>query len=192
MMVVAAGVFVYLTRNFWLGQLRAYALGSEIIAAENYTRHLPEVDRLDGFFLWDPPPGAVLDTFPGLGDERYPIVARVERTGPEAQRFARAWRDLPCGLSPTCGALCHEPRYGLRFYQHQRLVYATSFCWHCGNFTVPVLLFHTTYPFDRKEPRAHELLTQLQAVFPNLSPGPKWGGAGLLLDGHLHGFASVP
>lgn len=63
------------------------------------------------------------------------VLASKELIGKDAEAVASQWRSL--SFDRTSSAFCHFPAYGLRFYCRGELVFETSVCWECTNFSLP-------------------------------------------------------
>lgn len=103
------------------------------------TKDLPKVDRVEiarllalGSPIENTNNTANLFRIEKDGPYRYAIERRVILTGAEAGDFATKWRGLRADMGFS--GLCHEPVYAVSFLKATRIVFQTSFCWHCSNF----------------------------------------------------------
>jgi HEAT repeat protein len=112
------------------------------------------------------PPGA--ETFRMPSGEIRLIKKRVVLSGTEAEAVAAEWRALKFGIQYQ--ALCHGPVYGLKFigtkslffYSWEKVLFQTTVCWHCSNFTIP----RGYGGFDGRDPSILKLKTHLEAILP--------------------------
>jgi len=164
--VVVLGLFVYLTRDFWVTTLRSYFIGRTYVAAQEFGRFLPPVDEIEILALGGAVPDDTPDSFPpDLGD-RLGTVNRHTIHGPEAEQLASIWRDID--FDRHFAGLCHQPYYALRFRHHGKLILETSVCWKCSTYTVPAGIFgHTYYGFDSKSELGQKLLSTLTQYAPH-------------------------
>jgi hypothetical protein len=125
------------------------------------TTALPHCDRVEVFRIngW----GAIgtRAEFPFVGN----VGVRGQETlsGVDAEAFAALWRSQR--FDWRFQGLCHDPAYGLRFYNSGRVVFETSVCFKCSNFSTSIY-GATFWGFDSKAPQSAELLHRLQALFP--------------------------
>lgn len=161
----------YLSRNFWLRQARAYALGRIVVASEDYGRNLPAIDTVEVFTLDD----ASVDHTQGfLGVFFTPKGTRGHKTliGQDAQTVSELWRHLRFGHEYA--ALCFSPVYGLQFKQGGQIIFQTSVCWDCSGYTLPVTPFGATgNGFDSHSPNALKLFEVLEQHVPLPKPQPE-------------------
>lgn len=143
-----------------------------------YTEDLPEITSVEVFALsGNPSDGAAADArFPIRPyDESSAVVASKEISGASAQAVAKLWRKLKPGAVHTA---CHLPVYGLRFYREaknemgseKQLLFETSICWKCANFSVPQIYpggSFTWFYFDAASKDAVALKELLQSTVPN-------------------------
>jgi hypothetical protein len=85
---------------------------------------------------------------------------RVRVSGPEAERIAALWRELPAGEQGRC----HIPPFGLRFYSGGRLLGRASICWHCNNIFGDAGDEHLFFAFDAARPKSRELLAECERI----------------------------
>jgi hypothetical protein len=97
-----------------------------------------EVDRLQAYMAGEkdqpqPPPGAPL--FP-MNPDGYTLVVtgKVTLSGADAEKLADEWRHLDFGVQYQ--ALCHFPIYGLKFVSGNQVLFQTTICWHCSDFSL--------------------------------------------------------
>ena len=167
----------WLSRDFWREQARAYARGTLEVAAENYGSLLPEIDRIELSVIGSGT-ASVTNGFPERAGKLayYPILSQKTLTGDDAQEFRKRWRAMT--FSWALSGLCHEPAYGLRFYNDKKLIFETTVCWKCSNFYLSTPLGYTYCGFDRKNPQAHAVLELLQKHAP-LPEQTKGSGLGI-------------
>lgn len=91
-------------------------------------------------------------------------LAQTSVSGLEAEAIASQWRQQHFG--PQFQMLCHEPAYGLRFYKGARLLFETSVCFKCHNFSTAIF-GGGFWGFDAEAPQAAELLKQLEQLLPS-------------------------
>ena len=161
---VGVGLFLvtYGLRDFWFRQLRIYILGLEEVRAEEYGYRLPEVDEIEVMAL-----AAGWPTAPNGSDQvaGYPVTGRTVLRAEDAGNVAGLWRSIRRGREFS--AMCHEPVYALRFRQHGTLLFETTICWHCHNYTIPFgILGRSEYGFDSQSEKAQALLAFLQSRVP--------------------------
>jgi hypothetical protein len=168
--IVCLGVFVYLTRDFWHDQLRAYFLGRIEVVAEHYQRLPEDIDTVEIFTLSDDLNPDDKNGF--VGDSG--IVETIEHktlTGTDAKEVVDLWRYQAVGR--IFQAMCFEPAYGLQFKRSGKIYFQTAICFHCNGYTLPVPPFGTVqYGFDAKNKEGQKLLETLQRHLP-LPPEPK-------------------
>jgi hypothetical protein len=125
---------------------------------------MPGVDEIEVMSLGD-----LDDTSPN-GPERiehYTIVRRATLYGEDAKKAAELWRHIRRGTEFS--AVCHNPAYALRFRQGGKLIFETTVCWECHNFTIPVGIPEpVVYGFDAESKEAQSLLQLLQSFVPLL------------------------
>lgn len=156
---------VWLTRDFWYEQLRAYARGTIELATDKYGSELPPVDKVE-FSILGIGSASAADGFPGrVGNlVYYRVTSQSSITDKEAKEFTKAWRAMP--FSWKYGALCHEPVYGLRFFNKEKLIFETTLCWKCSNFYVPTQFGYSYCGFRAKSPQAEVIWDLLQKHAP--------------------------
>jgi HEAT repeat protein len=130
-----------------------------------YTSELPPVTRVEISRISRADsknyPAPDSKTFP-VGDEKHGAIvhAQTNLIGPTAFEIANSWRRLHFGYEFQ--AACHEPAYGLRFFSGKKLLFETSVCWGCHNFTVPGAFMG----FDAESADAQRLLQQITQFIP--------------------------
>jgi hypothetical protein len=138
---------------------------------KRYTSELPQVTTVQLSRIsrtsaeQGPPPNAKY--FPVHDHKKSAIIhAQTNLVGANALQIADEWRSLEFGWEYQ--ALCHEPAYGLRFYRGKKLLFETSVCWECHNFTVRdgFMGFHATAP------PAQRFLQSLNRHLPISAPIP--------------------
>ena len=155
-------VIGYGFRDFWLRQLRTYVVGVVEIRSEELGYLLPEVDEIETVSLKGLAPDSVASDDAILG---YRIHARATVRADQAVEIADLWRKQRRGRHFS--AMCHSPGFALRFLQDGKLVFETTVCWECHNYTLPVGIFgRTTYGFDADTDQSRELLKLLETHAP--------------------------
>lgn len=151
----------YCLRDFWTGQLRIYLVGLLEVRAEEFGYRLPDVDEVEVMSLGD-------DNLAAPNDKthfaRHLVVGNTMLHGNDATKVATLWRSLRRGRGFS--AMCHDPVYALRFRQHGKMIFETSICWKCHNYTIPIGFGTTEYGFDADRGDAQQLFTLLQSYFP--------------------------
>ena len=154
-------VFGYCLRDFWIGQLRIYLLGLLEVRAEEFGYRLPDVDEVAIMSLGD----EVAMPNDENHFERYGVLGHVVLHGDDATKVANLWRSLRRGRGYS--AMCHDPVYALRFRQRGKVLFETTICWKCHNYTIPIGWFgRTEYGFDSNREDAQTLFTLLQSYVP--------------------------
>lgn len=163
--IVALTVFVYLTRGFWITTIRSYFIGRIHIAALDYGRFLPAVDKVEILALRGKVPKGTPDSFPPDIGASLGTVNRQTIRGGKAEEIADLWRGIE--FSDHFAAICHQPFYAIRFRHHGKLILETSVCWNYSTYMVPVFLGNVPYGFDSKSEKAQELLAMLTRYAPH-------------------------
>lgn len=154
--------------------LQILRLGEMYYRVEQVTENLPQVDKVEINLLEDAakdpseasPDGYAKQSgpnlFPVYGYGRFDrILSTSVVTGSDAEQIAELWRTLH--FSRGFSALCHYPAYGLRFYHGSTLLFETSVCWKCSNFSIKSFGF---WGFDTESHTATNLLIQLEKHVP--------------------------
>lgn len=164
-LVLLLAATCWLTRDFWFEQLGIYARGTLHLAAEKYGYKLPAIDRVELSVLGIGG-GPSADGFPQLvgGMVYYPIASQKSITGDDANEFAKKWRLMT--FKWELDAACHEPAYGLRFFNKDTLVFETTLCWKCSNFYVATRLGYSFCGFQKRSPEADAVWELLQKHAP--------------------------
>jgi hypothetical protein len=159
---ICLAVAVYLTRDFWLNQLRAYFMGRTDLAAMYY-QYLPkDIDTVEVFTLNNDPAG---NPYGFKGDLAVEIAGHKTLTGNSAKEIVNLWGRFAVG--GEFQAMCFDPAYGLQFKQNGKIYFQTAVCWHCSGYTVPVPPFgNIEYGFDSKSEGAQKLLAALERDLP--------------------------
>ncbi len=163
-LLVAGGI----TAWQWRPIVRAYYIN----CVRGSTTELPRCDRVEVYYL-NGDTGADADTgFPVRPNDAHSLILdRKTLTGREAEALAALWRSQTFGVDYQ--AMCHEPAYGFRFYRGSSLKFETSVCFHCSNFYVTALGQSGWWGFENRAPRATNLLTRLEEIFPASVLKPK-------------------
>lgn len=85
----------------------------------------------------------------------------------QAEQISSLWSQQV--FDPMIQALCHEPAYGLRFLKDDTLIWETSICFKCNNFTLecgPHPSMTTFMGFDSRTEEAKQLLSMLKEILP--------------------------
>lgn len=149
-------------RDIWLRQFRAYFLGLVEIRAEESGFRLPDVDEIEVIALAGPTSDSTPQGDSILG---YRVHAHATLRGDESAKVAELWRSLRRGREFS--GMCHDPGYALRFHHNGKLVFETTVCWACHNFTLPIgILGRFEYGFDAESTDSKALLELLQSHAP--------------------------
>jgi hypothetical protein len=118
------------------------------ISSAQYTRNLPQVDKVELFKLKKRG-----DVWTG----EFTAEKTVLRS--EAEKLAQLWRKQSfVSVSPSC----HNPGYAIKFYnQDKMLVYATL-CWDCDNIEVLTPKLEKYVGFRGRGIKGQELLKYLE------------------------------
>jgi hypothetical protein len=177
--ILGAGVVLLATSPWWLRSIRQqmeiFRLGKMHFEILNSTDRLPPVDMVEINVLEDalvdpdknlmgnddyatkPSPG----TFPVRPYRRFDkILSTVKVSGTKAEEIAEHWRSLH--FSQGFSGLCHYPAYGLRFFKGGDMIFETSVCWLCSNFSIGPMF----WGFDTRYRSASNLLSALQKEAP--------------------------
>jgi hypothetical protein len=57
--------------------------------------------------------------------------------------------------------MCHNPIYALRFRQHGKLLFETTVCWECHNYTIPLGIFGPAEYGFNSDAKDAQLLLQI-------------------------------
>ncbi len=140
-----------------------------------HTDALPKFDRVELFAVSFPDGSADDDAKDASEDPFFPVhpyasQARVHGhvtlRGDDCDELRSAWQSL--AFASDVMALCHIPVYGLRFYRDDQLLYETTICWKCQNFSLPAYdpnaqrRDHRWYGF-LKDDKSEHLFQLLQA-----------------------------
>jgi len=91
------------------------------------------------------------------------VTGKVVLKGKDAEQLAHEWRNLTFGVQYQ--ALCHSPIYGIKFMSNSRLLFETTICWHCSDFS----LADGGYGgFDSSKESSNILKSHLEALLPPL------------------------
>lgn len=149
-------------RDFWIGQLRIYLLGMLEVRADEFGYRLPDVDEVQIMGLRGDDAVASNDE---NHFESYLVLGHAVLHGDDATKITNLWRSLR--RSRGFSAMCHDPVYALRFRQRGKVIFETTICWKCHNYTIPMGLFgRTEYGFDSDRSDAQTLFTLLQSFVP--------------------------
>ena len=155
----------WIMTSYFLHRVRAVTVG------------LPRCDRVElvhlgGLQRSDEPALAPDRRFPVRPYNRFaPVRSSKTLSGSDAEMVAALWRAQTFG--PEFQALCHHPAFGFRFYTGNDLTLETSVCFACANFSVDYLWESDFQGFDTSRPKARELYTRLQQLFPESIPATK-------------------
>lgn len=161
---VATAVAIFVTREFWRDQLAAWYIGSIELAALNYGSGLGTVDEVQIVLLGTNSVAKGNDSFPSDPGRHLPILSTRTLKGPEAERFAERWRQLR--FSYSLAALCHDPGHGLRFLKGGKVLFESSLCLKCKDFTVPVLWGHALCGFDAENSMGQAFVSAVLKEMP--------------------------
>jgi len=160
--------------------IRALEIGRIELAGLKATVELPPVERVEiNLFMFGGAAPTNAARFPvqfaGFTSNRK-IQATQTLVGNRAAEFLDAWRSLH-----TCwgfSALCHEPAYGLRFFNGDKLALETSVCFKCCNFSVQTPSGHVLCgfnPTDRAGTKVFFMLTNSIPLPPSRTGESKRG-----------------
>jgi hypothetical protein len=157
LLLVCAGLLCFQSVRI---KLLMWALNTSV---RKYTSGLPPVDRVVIYRIVELPsafPATNLFQLRSKGP-RYEVLRSAEITSNQAVDFASASRGMRFSL--LLSGLCHEPAYGIRFFKGAKLVFETTFCWKCSNFSCPFLYSgEGQMGFDEHSPGAQEIWSRLQ------------------------------
>jgi hypothetical protein len=159
-------VFSYFTRGFWVKILAIFFLGTLEHRVQKFGRELYDCDGVEIVAVSGRPgdPDGVAGSF-----LEYPATARLRLSDEASKKAVDAWISLARGQ--VFSGKCHQPPYGLRFFRGNKLVFETTVCWDCSNYTIPMpFLGRVEYGFDEKNSDAKDLLTLLQEALPETDP----------------------
>jgi hypothetical protein len=160
--VSVASFVIFITRDFWWKLLGIFLLGTLEYGAQEFGRGLHDCDGVEIVAIAGRPgdPDGVAGSF-----LKYPATARLRLSDEGAQKIVDAWTSL--SRRRDISGMCHHPPYGLRFFRGEKLVFETTVCWHCWNYTIPVLfLGRVEYGFEAESAEALALLKLLQDALP--------------------------
>ncbi|TLD72598.1 hypothetical protein FEM03_00540 [Phragmitibacter flavus] len=163
-LVMIAAVVIYLTTfDGWkdLTRGRVHRIAHDIFSD---TASLTRIE----IFLLDGDDSQKANTrFEWRGTENGdPIYGETTVSGGALRGFLETWNGQPLNGSHT-GAMCHDPPYGFRGYDGDRLVFETTICWRCQN--IAFVPFHGSeiyYGFDSESDIAKELLNRCDQLLP--------------------------
>ncbi len=168
----AFGLLAYVTfEDGWRPHVAAYLIGRSVQSAYHFRFELPAVDRVDVLVLGEPATDSSSSVFQvPAGGGPYSVTRMVSISGSRLETLLAAWRRL--AVSYETQALCHRPRFALRFHQGSVSVFETSVCFSCRNFTVPTAPFGAThYGFDATGPTGNAF----HAILIALTEAPRAG-----------------
>lgn len=159
------GIALWLSRDFWREKREAYVRGAIEIAADKHGWMLPEIDQIE-FSVVGAGPASAADGFPHRVDtlSYHPILSQKTVAGADATEFCMRWRAMT--FSRAMSGLCHEPAYGLRFYKDGTLIFETTLCWKCSNFSIPTQFGYMYWGFDDRNSQAQAVLDLLKKHAP--------------------------
>lgn len=147
-----------------------YTLGrlERVVNQEYY-----DVDRIEVYLIAEPTGATPDGTFrAGLNGREYPVYGRATLSGSEAKEAAKLWSYTL--KDARMGAMCHEPPYGIRMYEGNKLRFESSICWGCSNFSVHAFPgVYTYWGFDAESKGAKDLLSLLDHALPYPKPAGK-------------------
>jgi hypothetical protein len=110
--------------------------------------NLDECDRVELYRLGQETNDADGDTFPIRAyKSQYKVEAVIVLSQEQAAQIISLWKNQTFDI--RLSALCHKPALGYRFYRNNKLVFETSVCWECYNFSFTTLKFiHGFWGFD--------------------------------------------
>jgi hypothetical protein len=166
--IICLGILIFLTRNFWHEQLRAYYLGKIQVTAEHFQNLPNDIDTVEVFTLSDSQNLDDTNGFFGDFDGTIGTLEHKTLIGADAKEIVDSWGAFPVG--PELQAMCFMPVYGLEFKRKGKIYFQTSVCWECSGYTLPVSIFGKTHVvqngFESKSKGAQKLLEILAKKSP--------------------------
>jgi hypothetical protein len=146
-------LFPPLRSTAWLWSINTSAL--------HYTKRLPEPDEIEISLISIQPNFTGTNIFQVAGEKAtYKLNGTRTIRGAEAQQFSQAWKKITPSL--LLSGLCHEPAFGIRFFKQNKLLFETTFCWHCSNFSCLIFGEYLDMGFDEKSPEVQAFWKLLQ------------------------------
>ena len=104
-------------------------------------------------------------TFPIPAYKSYCSIQEVKILDQEqAAQIIDLWENQTFDI--RLSALCHKPAFGYRFYRNSKLLFETSVCWECNNFTFTTLNYiHGFWGFDARSNAGQSLLSVSEIIF---------------------------
>jgi hypothetical protein len=124
----------YLTRDFWFYQLRMYLRGQLEVRLDETGPDLPGVDQVEVIALAPKNLPKEDFTFMPARLSDFIISGRKMLDAKTSTEIARLWRRLDRGRRGH--ALCRHPGYALRFLSGGQLLFETTVCWECHNYSI--------------------------------------------------------
>ena len=153
---------------YWQPIVRCVGLGLSTSKAIDIRYKVLQADKVEILLLqddWQKPATNGLYIAPY---ERF-FAINDSRTvdGTQAEKISSLWSQQV--FDPMIQALCHDPAYGLRFMKDDTLLWETSICFKCNNFTLecgPHPNLTTFMGFDSRTEEAKQLLSMLKEILP--------------------------
>lgn len=169
---IASIVALALLAGFAAANWPSVVLGYAAFRVGSSTTRLPRCDRVEVCLLDGKTDGVAATGFPVRPEKAYSVILdRTTLVGDEAEALAALWRSQVFGLGFE--GLCHHPAFGLRFRRGEAVVFETSVCFRCSNFSTTVLGEAGYWGFDHTRPQCTNLLLRLQGLFPGAAAKPK-------------------
>lgn len=131
---------------------RALAIGTVELTAERYGWLLPKVDRVELFAFGHQAADGNSESFPVYypNEDHVSVTNHVVLEGTAAERFASKWRKLRFWWGYA--SLCHEPRFGIRFFSESKPLFETALCLKCSDFSFKTKLGPQLCGFEHGAP----------------------------------------
>ena len=166
-------MLVVVSACYWKPIARCIVLGMSESRAIDLRFSVGNADQVEVLLLkddWKKPATNGLYIVPY--DHYYEIIESRPIEGERAARIASLWSQQV--FDPMIQALCHEPAYGLRFKRGSKLLWETSICFKCNNFTLqfgPFQKMTGFMGFDSRTEEAKALLKELEEILPTKQDG---------------------
>ena len=155
LLLIAAVVIWQL--DFFKDQVKAYWLGTVLLAREKCIYKLESIDKVEICLLDSTNQQQAIGKFPPEGtdgDDLF-IVAKHTLTNNEAAEFLDNWTKLRVSIDNYAG--CHDPTYGFRFFRAGKFLFESGVCWHCDNLTLPTPFERHLYAFSSRSQASSNL-----------------------------------
>jgi hypothetical protein len=148
--------------------MRAILFGTTEAKLFNVMEQLDTCDRVELYRIGQTTNDIGNGTFPIPAHRRHYCIQSVKVLEQEqAEEIIYLWNHLTFDI--RLSALCHEPAFGYRFYRRNELVFETSVCWMCKNFTITTLKFiHGYWGFDANSKAGKALYQLSEELLPTV------------------------